>query len=106
MHYEQHFNLVTQECSRQDIKSVCCHSKQLELYFFLAPSCQGSNELNQKLLERINKSREIHLVPCQLDDRFVLRFAICARSTDSHHILQAWRHITKLSFELLQEPNH
>lgn len=67
---------------------------------------KGSNELNQLLLKKINKSREIHLVPCQLSGRFVLRFAICARTTESCHIQQAWRHITQLTFELLQEPNH
>ncbi|XP_042281045.1 aromatic-L-amino-acid decarboxylase isoform X6 [Thunnus maccoyii] len=67
---------------------------------------KGSNELNQTLLKRITKSREIHLVPCQLSGRFVLRFAICSRSTESHHIQQAWRHITQLTFELLQEPAH
>uniref|UniRef100_A0A8C4NTW8 Aromatic-L-amino-acid decarboxylase n=1 Tax=Dicentrarchus labrax TaxID=13489 RepID=A0A8C4NTW8_DICLA len=64
---------------------------------------KGSNELNQNLLKRITESREIHLVPCQLSGRFVLRFAICARSTESRHIQQAWRHITQLTFELLQE---
>ncbi|TKS81796.1 Aromatic-L-amino-acid decarboxylase [Collichthys lucidus] len=67
---------------------------------------KGSNELNQNLLKRINDSREIHLVPCQLSGRFVLRFAICARTTESQHIQQAWRHITQLTFELLQEPDH
>uniref|UniRef100_A0A8C2XG46 Aromatic-L-amino-acid decarboxylase n=1 Tax=Cyclopterus lumpus TaxID=8103 RepID=A0A8C2XG46_CYCLU len=65
----------------------------------------GSNDLNQLLLKRITNSREIHLVPCQLSGVFVLRFAICARSTDSRHIQHAWRHITQLSCELLQE-NH
>ncbi|XP_028281597.1 aromatic-L-amino-acid decarboxylase isoform X2 [Parambassis ranga] len=67
---------------------------------------KGSNELNQNLLKRITKSREIHLVPCQLSGSFVLRFAICARTTESCHIQQAWRHITQLTFELLQEGNH
>ncbi|CAN9513902.1 unnamed protein product [Ophioblennius macclurei] len=67
---------------------------------------KGSNELNEALLKRITKSREIHLVPCQLSGLFVLRFAICARTTESRHIHQAWRHITQLTFELLQEPCH
>ncbi|XP_034031166.1 aromatic-L-amino-acid decarboxylase [Thalassophryne amazonica] len=64
---------------------------------------KGSNELNEALLDKINTSKEIHLVPCKLSGRFVLRFAICARSTDSHHIQKAWRHITHLAFELLQD---
>ncbi|TDH12119.1 hypothetical protein EPR50_G00067510 [Perca flavescens] len=67
---------------------------------------KGSNKLNELLLKRITKSREIHLVPCQLSGRFVLRFAICALTTDSRHVQEAWRHITQLTFEILQEPNH
>ncbi|XP_071401756.1 aromatic-L-amino-acid decarboxylase [Centroberyx affinis] len=67
---------------------------------------KGSNELNEALLKKINHARRIHLVPCQLSGRFVLRFAVCARSTESHHIEEAWRHITQLTFELLQEPAH
>ncbi|XP_075941820.1 aromatic-L-amino-acid decarboxylase-like [Anarhichas minor] len=66
---------------------------------------KGSNELNQLLLKRITSSREIHLVPCQLSGLFVIRLAICSRSTDSCHIQHAWRHITQLSCELLQD-NH
>ncbi|XP_037130934.1 aromatic-L-amino-acid decarboxylase isoform X1 [Syngnathus acus] len=64
---------------------------------------KGSNELNQNLLKRITKNREIHLVPCYLSGRFVLRFAICSRTTESRHIREAWRHITQLTFELLQD---
>ncbi|XP_061772214.1 aromatic-L-amino-acid decarboxylase isoform X2 [Nerophis ophidion] len=67
---------------------------------------KGSNELNQKLLKSITKNREIHLVPCHLSGRFVLRLAICARPTESRHIQQAWRHITQLTFELLQDGCH
>lgn len=64
---------------------------------------KGSNGLNQLLLKRITTNREIHLVPCQLSGKFVLRFAICARTTDSCHIQKAWQHITKVARELLQE---
>ncbi|XP_049586369.1 aromatic-L-amino-acid decarboxylase isoform X3 [Syngnathus scovelli] len=64
---------------------------------------KGSNELNQNLLKRITKNREIHLVPCYLSGRFVLRFAICSRTTESRHIREAWRHMTQLTFELLQD---
>ncbi|XP_061572377.1 aromatic-L-amino-acid decarboxylase [Cololabis saira] len=64
---------------------------------------KGSDELNENLLKRINKSREIHLVPSQLSGRYVLRLAVCARTIESRHIQEAWRHITQLAFELLQE---
>lgn len=70
------------------------------------PSFQGSNELNKALLKKINDAKQIHLVPCQLSGSFVLRFAICARTTESRHVQEAWQHITQLTFELLQEPCH
>uniref|UniRef100_A0A8C7XF57 Aromatic-L-amino-acid decarboxylase n=1 Tax=Oryzias sinensis TaxID=183150 RepID=A0A8C7XF57_9TELE len=57
-------------------------------------------------LKLSQSSREIHLVPCQLSGSFVLRLAICSRSTEFRHIQQAWQHITQLAFELLQEHHH
>ncbi|XP_012720078.1 aromatic-L-amino-acid decarboxylase [Fundulus heteroclitus] len=88
---------------RADKRFEICAEVVLGLVCF---RLKGSNEMNQSLLKRITKSREIHLVPCQLSGRFVLRLAICARSTESRHIQQAWRHITQLAFELLQEQPH
>ncbi|XP_017265296.1 aromatic-L-amino-acid decarboxylase [Kryptolebias marmoratus] len=88
---------------RADKRFEICAEVVLGLVCF---RLKGSNELNQNLLKKITKSREIHLVPCQLSGLFVLRFAICARKTESRHIQQAWRHITQLAFELLQEQPH
>ncbi|XP_058602836.1 aromatic-L-amino-acid decarboxylase isoform X3 [Onychostoma macrolepis] len=67
---------------------------------------KGSNELNETLLKRINSARKIHLVPCQLAGEFVLRFAVCARTTESRHVQEAWSHISHLASELLQELPH
>ncbi|XP_046899413.1 aromatic-L-amino-acid decarboxylase [Hypomesus transpacificus] len=67
---------------------------------------KGSNELNEQLLKQITRARRIHLVPCQLSGRFVLRFAVCARTTESCHVQEAWRHITQLASQLLQELPH
>uniref|UniRef100_A0AAX7THL0 Aromatic-L-amino-acid decarboxylase n=1 Tax=Astatotilapia calliptera TaxID=8154 RepID=A0AAX7THL0_ASTCA len=77
---------------RADKRFEICAEVVLGLVCF---RLKGSNELNQELLKRITKSREIHLVPCQLSGRFVLRFAICARTTESHHIQQAWQPVIK-----------
>ncbi|XP_006875344.1 PREDICTED: aromatic-L-amino-acid decarboxylase isoform X2 [Chrysochloris asiatica] len=63
---------------------------------------KGSNKLNEALLEKINNARKIHLVPCHLKDKFVLRFAICSRTVESVHIQQAWKHIKELATQLLQ----
>uniref|UniRef100_A0A3B1IKA7 Aromatic-L-amino-acid decarboxylase n=1 Tax=Astyanax mexicanus TaxID=7994 RepID=A0A3B1IKA7_ASTMX len=67
---------------------------------------KGSNELNEALLKKINSARTIHLVPCQLAGRFVLRFAVCSRTTESRHVQEAWAHISKLATELLHQPSH
>lgn len=85
---------------RADKRFEICAEVVLGLVCF---RIKGSNEQNQTLLKRITKSREIHLVPCQLSGQFVLRFCVCALSTESHHVQRAWQHITQLTFELLQE---
>ncbi|TSL82509.1 Aromatic-L-amino-acid decarboxylase [Bagarius yarrelli] len=67
---------------------------------------KGSNDLNETLLKRINSSRRIHMVPCQLDGSFVLRLAVCSYGTELRHMQEAWNHITKLASELLCENQH
>ncbi|KAJ8354193.1 hypothetical protein SKAU_G00217600 [Synaphobranchus kaupii] len=67
---------------------------------------KGSDEMNETLLKRINAARKIHLVPCQLAGSFVLRFAVCARTTESRHVQEAWSHISEIASEILQHlPN-
>uniref|UniRef100_A0A8C2Z3S8 Aromatic-L-amino-acid decarboxylase n=1 Tax=Cyclopterus lumpus TaxID=8103 RepID=A0A8C2Z3S8_CYCLU len=109
-HLHTQYILQTQVALAKEFESLVRADKRFEICaeVVMGLVCfrlKGSNDLNQLLLKRITNSREIHLVPCQLSGVFVLRFAICARSTDSRHIQHAWRHITQLSCELLQE-NH
>uniref|UniRef100_A0A8C8R9I5 Aromatic-L-amino-acid decarboxylase n=1 Tax=Pelusios castaneus TaxID=367368 RepID=A0A8C8R9I5_9SAUR len=63
----------------------------------------ASNQLNEALLKSINEARKIHLVPCHLREKFVLRFAICSRTVESVHVQFAWKHISKLATDLLKE---
>uniref|UniRef100_A0A8C5C5L1 Aromatic-L-amino-acid decarboxylase n=1 Tax=Gadus morhua TaxID=8049 RepID=A0A8C5C5L1_GADMO len=62
---------------------------------------KGSDELNEALLKEMTHLGRIHLVPCKLRGRFVLRFAVCGRTTELRHVQEAWTHITELSSELL-----
>uniref|UniRef100_W5LJL2 Aromatic-L-amino-acid decarboxylase n=1 Tax=Astyanax mexicanus TaxID=7994 RepID=W5LJL2_ASTMX len=82
------------------------HIRKVPLALIVLVSSQGSNELNEALLKKINSARTIHLVPCQLAGRFVLRFAVCSRTTESRHVQEAWAHISKLATELLHQPSH
>ncbi|XP_014346252.1 aromatic-L-amino-acid decarboxylase isoform X1 [Latimeria chalumnae] len=84
----------------QDTRFEICAEVILGLVCF---RLKGSNALNEQLLKRINNARKIHLVPCNLGDKFVLRFAVCARTVESSHIHFAWKNITDIATELLQE---
>uniref|UniRef100_A0A8C9W4K4 Aromatic-L-amino-acid decarboxylase n=1 Tax=Scleropages formosus TaxID=113540 RepID=A0A8C9W4K4_SCLFO len=88
---------------RDDQRFEICAEVILGLVCF---RLKGSNELNETLLKRINSTRKIHMVPCQLSGKFVLRFAVCARTTELHHVRESWAHITDLASELLQELPH
>ncbi|XP_077159097.1 aromatic-L-amino-acid decarboxylase isoform X2 [Paroedura picta] len=83
----------------QDDRFEICADVVLGLVCF---RLKGSNELNESLLKSINDARKIHLVPCHLKGKFVLRFSICARTVESTHVQLAWKHIVKLASELLK----
>ncbi|MGH0142320.1 UNVERIFIED_CONTAM: hypothetical protein FKN15_076130 [Acipenser sinensis] len=85
---------------RQDKRFEICGDVVLGLVCF---RLKGSNTLNEKLIKTINNGRKIHMVPCYLADSFVLRFAVCGRTTESKHIQLAWENITEIATEILQE---
>uniref|UniRef100_A0A8C6ZLI7 Aromatic-L-amino-acid decarboxylase n=1 Tax=Nothoprocta perdicaria TaxID=30464 RepID=A0A8C6ZLI7_NOTPE len=88
----------------QDERFEICAEVILGLVCF---RLKGSNELNKALLKTINDAKKIHLVPCHLREKFVLRFAICSRTVECAHVQFAWQHISQLATELLEtwEPN-
>ncbi|XP_030652501.1 aromatic-L-amino-acid decarboxylase isoform X1 [Nomascus leucogenys] len=84
---------------RQDPRFEICVEVTLGLVCF---RLKGSNKVNEALLQRINSAKKIHLVPCHLRDKFVLRFAICSRTVESAHVQRAWEHIKELAANVLQ----
>ncbi|XP_055277650.1 aromatic-L-amino-acid decarboxylase [Moschus berezovskii] len=83
---------------RQDPRFEICAEVTLGLVCF---RLKGSNKLNEALLESINSAKKIHLVPCSLRDRFVLRFAICSRTVELAHVQRAWEHIQEMAATVL-----
>ncbi|KAL4687146.1 hypothetical protein H8959_019274 [Pygathrix nigripes] len=83
----------------QDPRFEICAEVTLGLVCF---RLKGSNQVNEVLLQRINSAKKIHLVPCHLRDKFVLRFAICSRTVESAHVQRAWEHIKELAADVLR----
>ncbi|XP_008934279.1 PREDICTED: aromatic-L-amino-acid decarboxylase isoform X5 [Merops nubicus] len=106
-HIRKHIRLSHQfeHLVLQDERFEICAEVVLGLVCF---RLKGSNELNKALLKSINEAKKIHLVPCHLREKFVLRFAICSRAVESTHIKFAWQHISQLATDLLKtwEQNH
>jgi aromatic-L-amino-acid decarboxylase len=50
----------------------------------------GSDEANEELLERVNRSGEMFFSHTKLDGRYVLRLAIGNASTTEADVRQAW----------------
>ncbi len=60
----------------------------------------GDDELNRKLLERLNQSGKLYLTHTVLDDRFTLRFCIGQTHTQEAHVQAAWEQIQQTAAEL------
>nr|XP_004652991.1 aromatic-L-amino-acid decarboxylase [Jaculus jaculus]XP_044991406.1 aromatic-L-amino-acid decarboxylase [Jaculus jaculus] len=99
-HIRKHVQLAHEFESllRQDPRFEICAEVILGLVCF---RLKGSNHLNEALLQRINSAKKIHLVPCHLRDKLVLRFAICSRKVESSHVRLAWAHIRELAGSVL-----
>uniref|UniRef100_L7LUI3 Putative aromatic-l-amino-acid/l-histidine decarboxylase n=1 Tax=Rhipicephalus pulchellus TaxID=72859 RepID=L7LUI3_RHIPC len=67
---------------------------------------KGSNQLNEKLLSSINASGKLHMVPASLNDRYVIRFCVCAPNACDADIAYAWHIVSQFTTELLQLLGH
>ncbi|XP_029445586.1 aromatic-L-amino-acid decarboxylase [Rhinatrema bivittatum] len=101
-HIRKHVRLSHEfeDLVRQDERFEICAEVILGLVCF---RLKGPNRLSEALLKNVNDSRKIHLVPSHLGETFVLRFVICARTTESSHVRNAWDHITKAAANLVIE---
>jgi len=53
----------------------------------------GSDELNQKLMDALNRSGDLYLTHTKLNGRVVLRMSIAQTNTETRHVEKAWRRI-------------
>ena len=58
---------------------------------------RGGDDVNEKLMNQLNKSGKIYLTHTKLDGRFVLRMAIGQTETEEEHVERAWDLIRELA---------
>jgi len=63
-------------------------------------SHKGGDELNRKLLDRLNDSGKLHLTHTTLAGRYTPRFCVGKTQTEGHHVRQAWEQIQRTAKEL------
>jgi aromatic-L-amino-acid decarboxylase len=63
----------------------------------------GGDGINERLLERLNRSGNLYLTHTKLDGRYTLRFCVGQTHTQAHHVHRAWRRIQELAAEV-EEP--
>jgi hypothetical protein len=54
---------------------------------------KGSNDYNEQLLKLINDRKRIHMMPTCIEGRYILRFVVCSRFTESGDIEYAYKEI-------------
>ena len=54
---------------------------------------KGGDDVNQKLMDRLNRSGDLYLTHTRLDDRLTLRFCVGQTNTMAPHVERAWKRI-------------
>jgi aromatic-L-amino-acid decarboxylase len=62
----------------------------------------GLNELNRRLLERVNASGRVFLTHTTLRGKYTLRLVVGQRTTEERHVRQAWDIVAAAAREVLQ----
>jgi aromatic-L-amino-acid decarboxylase len=60
----------------------------------------GSDELNERLLERVNAAGRVYMSHTRLHDRYVLRFAVGHADTNDADVRLAWEELNTFAEEL------
>jgi aromatic-L-amino-acid decarboxylase len=63
----------------------------------------GGEEVNQRLLERLNRSGELYLTHTRLDGQYTLRLSVGQTNTEARHVAAAWRRIREAAAETLRD---
>lgn len=63
----------------------------------------GGNEINQKIMDRLNSSGDLYLTHTMLGDQLTLRFCVGQTHTEEAHVTKAWRSIQETALALAED---
>jgi aromatic-L-amino-acid decarboxylase len=61
---------------------------------------RGGDEINQALMDRLNRSGDLYLTHTKLGDRFTLRLCVGQTHTEARHVKRAWERIREEAAKL------
>jgi aromatic-L-amino-acid decarboxylase len=62
----------------------------------------GGDAVNERLLERLNRSGELYLTHTKLDGRYTLRLSVGQTNTEARHVEAAWQRIRAVAAEVVR----
>lgn len=65
----------------------------------------GDNSLTQQLINDVTASKKIYIVPCTLENKLIIRFAVCSRITNINDIQSSWNEILSHSNNIVRLEN-
>ncbi|GMS94624.1 hypothetical protein PENTCL1PPCAC_16799, partial [Pristionchus entomophagus] len=63
----------------------------------------GTDDANQRLLASLNSSGRIHMVPSSLNNRFVIRFCVCAEHASERDIIVSYEIISETARNIMRK---
>lgn len=61
---------------------------------------KGPDEANKKMLEKLTDRKNIYVIPCYYQGKYVIRFVVCSRFTEKKDIDYAWKEICDVAEEI------
>ena len=101
-HIREHVRLAQEFASwmQQDPRFEIAVRPPLNLVCF---RLKAGDDVNQQLMDALNRSGELYLTHTRLDDRLTLRLCIAQTNTTERHVKRAWRSIQERAANVLAE---
>jgi len=65
---------------------------------------KGGDEINQALMDRLNRSGDLYLTHTKLDGKLTLRLCVGQTNTEARHVERAWKRIREETKTLRAAP--